>query len=40
MNTTFLKKPNSRSPGSRHQRIVNSKVFGVSRKSDKIKHNF
>lgn len=39
MNTLFLKKPNSRSPGSRHQRVVKSKVFGVSRKSDTIKHN-
>lgn len=40
MNTLFLKKPNSRSPGSRHKRIINSKVFGVSRKVDKTKHNF
>lgn len=35
----FLKKSNSRSPGSRHQRVINSKVFGVSRVSDKVKHN-
>jgi len=39
MNTTFLKKSNSRSSGSRHKRDVNLKVFGVSRKSDKVKHN-
>jgi len=35
----FLKKSNSRTPGSRHQRTVNAKVFGVSRASDKVKHN-
>jgi len=34
----FLKKSNSRSPGSRHQRVINAKVFGVSRVSDKVKH--
>jgi len=40
MNTNFLKKSNSRTPGSRHKRIIDPKAFGVSRRSEKIKYNF
>ncbi len=39
MNTLFIKKPSVRSPGSRHKRVTKTKLFGVSRKSDLIKHN-
>jgi hypothetical protein len=39
MNNLFMKTPSVRSPGSRHKRVVKTKMFGVSRKADLIKHN-
>lgn len=39
MNTSFLEKPNTRSPGSRHKRVVKTSFFGVSRKTTPIKKN-
>jgi ribosomal protein L2 len=39
MNTLFLKKPNSRSPGMRHARSVKWEYAGVSRKMNVLKHN-
>ena len=39
MSSTFLKKPNSRSPGTRHNRVVKWGYAGVSCRTSSFKYN-